>query len=274
MERFDAARHRLSPGNESGPRAKPLEDYSDFGEGYKFVWHLHGCYDFHPVPYPSPQMPDDKTVFGLLREIIGREKTQGYYYVPVAEMLKKMVYGPAGEITYISDTRYMPPRQDYNTTDKPQWGLNFRVNEDPEVSSFLAGLSRREAEAHAKKPDRRPWDAAFSADGIEGATPNSEYGGGIDYRRDHFRSTLVPLTFGLDNLRPAIPNAIWDFHHKAWWPITQQHKIVTYGNANGYEMFFVAPFVNVLMAEFPWDWQHPGRMDRFLRAVAHHKIWR
>ena len=39
-------------------------------------------------------------------------------------------------------------------------------------------------------------------------------------------------------------------------------------------MFFTMPFVDVPMAEGPWDRQHPGRMDRFLRAVAYHKIWR
>ncbi len=254
-----------------------LDDYSDFGEGYKFIWELHGCYDFHPVPYPSPRMPDDKTVFGLLQDIVNQQQgkpSDAIYYTPVAEMLKKLVYGPAGQIVYIPDTRYMPPHQDYNTTDKPQWGLNFRVNEDPDVSSFLADVSRRRAEEYAKTPDRRPWDAAFSADGIEGATPNSDYCNGIDYRRGHFATTLVPLTFGLDNFQPAMPNAIWDFHHKAWWPISQQHKIVTYGNANEYQMVFLLPYVDVPMAEVPWDWQHPGRMDRFLRAVAYHKIWR
>lgn len=39
-----------------------LDDASDFGEGYQFVWHLHGCYDFHQVPYADSKLPADETV--------------------------------------------------------------------------------------------------------------------------------------------------------------------------------------------------------------------
>ena len=170
--------------------------------------------------------------------------------------------GPKGEIRYIGDTRYWQPHEGYNHTDKPGWGLNFRVNEDPGVSSFLADKSRRKAEEYAKTPDRRPWDAAFTADAIEGYMANAH---AVDYRREHFATTLVPLTFGRDDLQPAIPNTIWDFHQKAWGPVTEKYQIVTYGNANGYEQFFTMPYVDVPMTEGSWDPQHPARVDRFLR---------
>ncbi len=71
-----------------------------------------------------------------------------------------------------------------------------------------------------------------------------------------------------------MPNTIWDFHYKAWKPITEQYKIVTYGNANGYEQAFILPFVDVAMTEGSWDPQHPARLARYLRSLAHRKIWR
>ena len=96
----------------------------------------------------------------------------------------------------------------------------------------------------------------------------------LDYRREHFRTTLVPLTFGRENLQPALPNTIWDFHRKAWQPITDETKILTYGNANGYEQFFTMPFVDIPMTEDNWDPRHDGRLDRFMRAINYRKIWR
>jgi len=266
MERYDPATHQLVISSKGR-----LEDASDFGEGYKFLWHLHGCYDFHQVPTPDRTLPTDGTVFGLLRGMVEAEKTRSRGYTPTAETLRKLVLGPKGEIRYIGDTRYWQAHEGYNHTDKPGWGLNFRVNEDPGISSFLADDSRRKAQQYVKTPDRRPWDATFTADAIEGYMANAH---AVDYRREHFATTLVPLTFGRDNLQPAIPNTIWDFHHKAWWPVTEKYQIVTYGNANGYEQFFTMPYVDVPMTEGSWDPQHPARLDRFLRAVNYHKIWR
>lgn len=34
------------------------------------------------------------------------------------------------------------------------------------------------------------------------------------------------------------------------------------------------PFVDVPMTEGSWDAKNRGRLDRFMRAVNHHKIWR
>jgi len=264
LERFDPQTHRLVVAD------KPLDDASDFGEGYRFLWHLHGCYDFRQVPYDDPRLPPDETVFSLLQRMVEEEQRQPRSYTPTAELLKKIVFGPQGQICYIGDTRYWRPHEGYNRTDQAGWGFNFRVHEDPEVSPFLADLARRQAEAYAQTP-HRPWDAAFTADAIEGYFANTS---GLDYRREHFRTTQVPLTFGCQNLKPALPNTIWDFHEKCWKPLTDKFQIVTYGNANGYEQIFTMPYVDVPMTEGNWDPQHDGRLDRFMRAIAYRKIWR
>lgn len=267
MERFDPATHRLVVTQKIA-----IEDASDFGEGYRFVWHMHGCYDYRQVPYDDPKRPDDETVFRLLGEMVEAEKARPKAYTPSAETLRKIVFGPQGGISYIGDTKYWRAHEGYNHTDEPGWGFNFRVNEDPDVSPFLADLARRRAEEYVQKnTGRRPWDATFTADAIEGYMSNSHE---LDFRREHFRTTLVPLTFGRDTLAPAMPNTIWDFHHKSWWPLTQEQKILTYGNANCYEQAFALPFVDIPMTEFDWDRAHPGRLDRYLRALAYHKIWR
>jgi hypothetical protein len=272
LERFDPKTHRLVISRSA------VEDASDFGEGYRFLSHLHGCYDFRQVPYDDPKLPSDETVFSLLRQMSDEEKTKPRSYAPTAETMKKIVFGPDGQISYIGDTTYWRANEGYNHTDKPGWGLNFRVNEDPGVSPFLADMYRKKAEEYAQDPNRRAWDATLTADAIEGYMANA---GGLNFRREHFKTTLVPLTFGVetprvskDNLRPAMPNTIWDFHQQAWWPLTNEHKLATYGNANGYEQAFTLPFVDVPMTEGNWDPQHDGRLDRFMRGMAYQKIWR
>jgi hypothetical protein len=266
IERFEPKRHGLVI-----YQRDTLDDASDFGEGYKFLWHLHGCYDFRQVAYEDSKLPADAKVFALLAGMVAAEQNRPKWYTPTAETLRKIVFDHEQHISYISDTRYWRAQEGYNHTDKPGWGFNFRVNEDPEVSPFLAELARKKAEQYARQPGNRPWDATFTADAIEGYFANSH---GPDYRREHFRTTLVPLTFGYGNLRPCMPNTIWDFHHKAWRPITDQYKITVYGNANGYEQFFTMPYVDVPMTEGLWDARHPSRIDCFMRAVNYRKIWR
>ena len=266
MESFDPKNHQLGL-----ERGKGVDDASDFGEGYQFVWAIHGCYDFRQVAYDDPTLPKDEVVFSLLQKMVAEEKGKSRYYVPTEETIKKIVYGPEQQISYIGDTAYWRPHEGYNHTDKAGWGFNFRVNEDPGVSPYIEEMSRRKAEDAAKAPGFRPWNATFTADAIEGYMANAD---GPDYRREHFKTTLVPLSFGYGNLKPAMPNTIWDFHQKAWWPISQKHQIVTYGNSNGYEQVFTTPFVDVPMTEGSWDPQNPARLDRYLRAIAYRKIWR
>ncbi len=265
LERYDARMHQLSA------RGKKLDDAGDFGEGYRFLWHMHGCYDFRMVPSNDPKRPSDEVVMSLLQQMVQQEREKPRGYVPTSETLKKLVYDANGQIRYIGDTRYWRAQEGYNRTDQPGWGLNFRVNEDPGVSQFLADVSRRKLEEYAKDKARRPFEACFTADAIEGYFGNTR---GLDYRREHFRTTDVPLTFGRESLKVAMPNTIWDFHAKVWWPLTQQYRVVTYGNANGYEQAFTMPFVDIPMIEWEWDRGHPERFERYLRAICHHKIWR
>ena len=266
LERYNPETHQLD-----AYRGTQLDDASDFGEGYKFLWHLHGCYDFRMVPYDHPERPSDETVMALLNEMVEKEKEKAKGYTPTAETIKKLTYGPNGEILYIGDTRYWRPQEGYNRTDKPGWGLNFRVNEDPGVSTTATETSRAKLEQYAQDDTRRPFDACFTADAIEGYFANRS---GLNYRREHFATTDVPLTFGKETLGVAMPNTIWDFHNKSWWPLTQKYQVATYGNANLYEQTFTMPFVDVPMVENEWDRGHPERFERYLRAIAHHKIWR
>jgi len=265
LERLDPKTHRI------GAYGAQVDDASDFGEGYKFVWHLHGCYDFRMGPYDDPKRPDDTTVLGLLHQMVAREANKPRHYTPTAETIKKICYGSEGQFLYIGDTRYWRPQEGYNRTNKPGWGLNFRVNEDPGVSDALAKVARRRADAYARGQNRQPFDAWFTADAIEGYFANRR---GLNYRREHFQATLVPLTFGEQSLRPAMPNTIWDFLHKCWWPLTQEFQILTHGNANCYEQAFTLPYVDIPMTEGNWDRDHPGRLDRYMRALVYQKIWR
>ena len=265
LESFYPKTHRI------GAYGDTVADASDFGEGYRFVWHLHGCYDFRMVPYADPKMPADDVVLPLLRQMVEVEKKKPRYYTTTAETIKKIVYGPEGQFRYIGDTRYWRPQEGYNHTDKAGWGFNFRVNEDPGVSDYLAQVTRQKLEKYAEDAARRPFDAWLTADAIEGYNCNR---GGLNYRREHFKTTLVPLTFGAKDLKVAMPNTIWDFHHKCWWPISQEFKVLTHGNSNCYEQAFTTPYVDIPMTEGNWDPQHPGRLDRYMRAIAHHKIWR
>ncbi|MEA3401605.1 MAG: hypothetical protein U9R79_10230, partial [Armatimonadota bacterium] len=265
LERFDPNTHDLRI------RDVALSDAGDFGEGYRFIDHVHGCYDFRMVPYDHPERPSDEVVMGLLREMVEDEREKPRGYVPTSETIKKLVYGPEGQIRYIGDTRYWRPHEGYNHNDWPGWGLNFHVNEDPGVSDYLAEETRRQFEEYAAEGQHLPFEATVTADAIEGYHALQRY---PNFRREHFATTLLPLTFGKDSLKPCIPNAIWDFHHKAWWPLTEQYQVAVYGNSNGYEQFFTTPYVDVPMIENDWDLDHPGRFERYLRAIAHHKIWR
>lgn len=265
LERYDPSTHTLYV------RRRAIPDASDFGEGYAFIWHMHGCYCFRMFHTQDRRKPSDETVLQFLRTLVEKERTKPSSYCPTSELIKKLVYDATGHIAYIGDTRYWKAHEGYNRTDKPGWGLNFRVNEDPGVSDFLARKSRQVVRDFVARHKPAPFTATLTADAIEGYACNRR---ALNYRRDHFRTTRLPLTFGKDNLKPAMCNTIWDFHTHVWWPLTQQYKVATYGNSNGYEQVFLAPFCDVPMIEWDWDRSHPGRLERFCRSIAYHKIWR
>ena len=80
---------------------KPVADASDFGEGYEYLWHLHGCYDYHQMPTDDRSMPKDDLVKAWLGSAVGHRQRD---YTPESDTLKKLVYGPEGQIRYIFDT--------------------------------------------------------------------------------------------------------------------------------------------------------------------------
>jgi len=264
LESFDPVTHTV------GHRYATLDDAGDFGEGYKFLYHVHGCYDFRMVPYDDPKRPSDEWVISALSEMVEQEKDKPRGYVPSSETLRKLVYDSEGHIRYIGDTRYFRAQEGYNHNDWPGWGLNFRVNEGPDVSDHISQVCTAKLEDYAAT-DHLPWDACVTADAIEGYH-SERYG--LNYRREHWATTLLPLTFGRDSLAPAMSNNIWDFHHKYWWPTTDQHQVAIYGNSNGYHQIFTAPYIDVPMIEGMWDRDHWDRFERYLRAVSHHKTWR
>ncbi len=258
LERFDRDTHQLVI------ESSQFDDASDFGEGYAFLDHAHGCYDYRQMPTTDTSMPSDQSVVAWLQ---GQEAS-----VPKnVELIKRLVYDDKGAIAYIADTQYWQAHQGYNNTDQPGWGLNFRVDDDPGVSSARSDEFRTLAEKYGADPNKRDWDSMFTADAIEGYMANSTQ---LDFRREHFKTTVLPLTFDRDSLDPAMPNGIWDFHKQTTKPLTDQYHIVVYGNSNDYEQVFTVPFVDVPMTEGEWDVANPGRLDRFLRAVAFRKIWR
>ncbi len=267
LERFDPKTHDLVVNHKTR-----LPDASDFGEGYVLVSSIHGCYQYVQTSFPDPgKKPSDQAVLSMLDAMARDGNRQVDAYLPVSEMLKKLVTGPRRELSYIGDTRFFQANEGYNRTAEPGWGLNFRVNEDPEVSPVLAARAWDAAAKHTKSPTRRPWDGAFTADSIEGYMSNSN---ALNYRREHFPSVSFPLTFGAETLDPAISNTIHDFLSKAWWPISEKGKVVIYGNSNSYEQGFTAPLVDLPMMESNWDVAHPGRLDRFFRAMYGKKVCR
>ncbi len=265
LERFLPETHEIALGSIR------LPDASDFGEGYRFLWHMHGCYDYRQVASDDAKMPTDETVFTWLRALTEDEKGKPRYYTPTEETMRKIVFNSQGLIRYIFDTQYWRAKEGYNGTDKPGWGLNFRVNEDPGLSDYVARKTRAELEKGAAAPGRRPWDACLTADAIDGYGSNER---GLDYRREHFRTTTFPLTFGSQSLKPAICNTIWDLHNQVWRPLTQEHQVVTYGNGNVVSGMFTMPYVDICMVEGRWGRARLPQEERFWRASAHHKIWR
>ena len=113
LETFNPTDHTLRISRSS------LDDYSDFGEGYKFIFHVHGCYDYRQIPWPSPRMMTDDEVLAELQKMVAAEGDKGRGYVPTAETIKKICRGPDGQLLYIGDTKYWRAQEGYNHTDQP-----------------------------------------------------------------------------------------------------------------------------------------------------------
>jgi len=272
-ERFDPTTHRISG----------LPDASDFGEGYRFLFHMHGYYCMKVMTKTTPGLPTDEEIRAFLPNIEAPSgappggwqpslellKKTGYdaYWVPTVDLVKMLPFDEFGHIRLNGP----PAVIGSNQPERYNWGLEFSMNYDPDVSSVIRDYCRLVLDEYARDPKRRPWDAMMDNDGIDGCRANIK---GLDYRREHFRATLPPLSFGKDHYQVGIVNTIWDFLCKAWWPLTNEYKVVSHGNVNYYEQVFIAPYVDFQMAEYDWDCGDPGRYERYLRAINHTKPWR
>ncbi|MBN1672332.1 MAG: sigma-70 family RNA polymerase sigma factor [Kiritimatiellae bacterium] len=269
LERPDPTAHALHRGREAEPVA---QDSSDFGEGYGFIAHMHGSYQVTRLPTEDSKYPSEEAIWNHLREL--GQKNEWTSYVPVSELIKKIAVDRHGKVRAFSGyTRWDPPHQGRNKTDRAGWSLHYHVYESPDVSDWFAKDTARKTEAYLKnQPDRQPFDAILTADGACGYSTNRRR---LNYREEHFRRTTFPLTFGCVGLKPAIMNNIWDFYQLAWWPMSEEKKVLINGNANGYGTLFALHFLDLPMTELAdWDRHHPGRVARYMRTMAYRKNWR
>lgn len=266
-EKFIESTHQL----ELKPGGRRIEDASDFGEGYKFLYHFGGCY--HYIFYPtndSSEMPSDEDVLQFLNERVELEKEHPELapYLPTSALLEKINKGADGKILYIEDTGWKA----FNPNGPDGWGLNFYVNEDPGISDALKLKIQDRLNSYSSMyPGHEPFSACITGDAIEGY-----YGVGRrpSYRPEHMAASDVPLTFGCTNLEPAIANGIYSFHKNVLWPLSEEAQVVVCGNSNRYTQSFTLPFVDIPMMESDWDIGHPGRLERYMRSMLHNKIWR
>jgi len=274
-ERFDPTTHQVAG----------VPDAGDFGEGFRYLFHMHGYYPGKQMPTSEPTMPTDEQVLAFLPNIeapagappggwqpsIDLIKKLRYdaSWVPTADLLKMIPFDEFGRIRY--NCIYPPAAVPTGQPARYNWGLEFRMFYDPDLSPIIRDYCRLVLEEYARDPNRRPWEAMMDNDGIEGCLTNTR---GLDYRREHFRATLQPLSFGKDNCQVGLINTLWDFLVKAWWPLTGEYKVASYGNTNCYEQVFTAPYVDLPMLEWDWDYGNPGRFERYLRAINHTKPWR
>ncbi len=243
-----------------------------FGEGFDCVGTMSMSYDFWFLPTAHTNWLSDSQVVEGLQSYTPSQELRYYGAPTLSNLLQMVAYDEHGQFRYIEDTRYWLPHEGYNRSVVAGWGLNFRVDDDPDVCSVQRDRCQNVVAAFLKAhPASTPWQAAFTADAIEGYQGNEK---GIDYRPDHFRTTAAPLTFGYQKLKVALANPVWDFHNKFLYPLSQQQGFLVCGNANGYGQCFTVPFLDIGMAEFGWDPQHPEQVDRYLRAIAYQKMWR
>ena len=85
MERYDPANHQLVVNSRDA-----VDDASDFGEGYKFLWHLHGLLRLPPGALRGSEGGRmTRPVVTLLREMAQVEASRPRYYTPTARNAQK-----------------------------------------------------------------------------------------------------------------------------------------------------------------------------------------
>jgi len=155
------------------------------------------------------------------------------------------------------------------------WSLNPNPFLPTGTGSVPAG-ERSTSEAGGLNAATVHWNETIQR-GLYGATAKGQLDGeyldslegyvtaDLNFRRDHFRYTTVPLTFDSDSKRPALFKGLAVFEFTRWF-CEEVHRLgkLTFANGVPYRFTFLCPWLDVLGTE-------TGRIDlvhRTTRPVA------
>ncbi|HID06349.1 MAG TPA: hypothetical protein EYP10_04290 [Armatimonadetes bacterium] len=266
---------RLEPCDDEGNlhlRDAVLPFYTDFGEPFEYIGHFHGCYctAFEPSK-EKERRPSDEHVLQFLRNAAARWRYNEREYAPPREILKKFTLSEDGKIRF-HRVKYLKGTHPYAIGGKDGWFYEFRVNEDPDVSDWLAmRLQRLIRQWLSKRKFKQPFHACITIDELCGYTGT---GRGIDFRREHFTLVNHPLTYGARTGKLAIANLIYDFLAQVIHPLSERYKFLITGNSNFFNRALMFRFCDLGMVEWEWDRDVPLRTDIYLRTMAYHKLYR
>lgn len=138
LERYDPATHQL------GSAGRELKDASDFGEGFNFIGHMHGCYHFQQYITEDGSSLKDERVMQFLRSLAEQEKAKGYSgnYTSAADLIKRLTYDEQGRIRFLPGDRRFIPAGSRGNNREPYWYLIFHVYEHPAISDVIAMVER------------------------------------------------------------------------------------------------------------------------------------
>jgi hypothetical protein len=80
----------------------------------------------------------------------------------------------------------------------------------------------------------------------------------LNFRREHFRHSSVPLTFSSETMKPALSKGLAVFEFTKWF-CDEVHRMgkLTFANGVPYRFTFLCPWLDVLGTET--DWLHEGK---------------
>lgn len=156
-------------------------------------------------------------------------------------------------------------------------GAVWSLNPNPRLpSAFGGGSADNSAEAAARPPGAQAFNAAevhwndALKERLYGASAKGQLDGeyldslegyvtaDLNFRREHFRYTTVPLTFSSDNKRPALFKGLAVFEFTKWI-CEDVHRLgkLTFANGVPYRFSFLCPWLDVMGTET--DWLRGGR---------------
>jgi hypothetical protein len=255
-----------------GPKPADLEDGTDFGEAIPNAVGMNFCYRSYFSLTNDPKQPTDDQVRAFLEaraNEVGDHPPDGFN--APGHMLKQITHDEEGQIRFHQCT-WKLPGETYGSKTGTGWFMEFRVNEDPEVSPWLRDWFMREWTAWSKAhPDFKPFHAAMSSDEICGYTGD---GNAPDFRREHLKYADVPLSYGPGKLTLGVVNLAYDWLKTFLWPHSEENKYLVTGNANQFNRAFEFPYVDLGMVEFEWNSSDLLQMPVYIRSLSYHKLYR